>query len=374
MKTLILISAMTILTSLHAYESDQHTVPDFELADVGVDISAFIYKQTATAVEKINRDLEVLPLKIEETKNKIDSNEALEKPMLMKALKKSLEADITRLKSIKTRNGVVAAVYDELGGTFTWEDQRDGVFGLPLSIIPYEKNIKDGQPITFVPKRRNNIYAYAGFHRLISPSYFVFCSSLKMFGVYLGVDKLGHMFNQGYEYYVQYHQGLSENKSSEDSLSAVVEWGESTERGTYGTLVDGVYSNGDLAANFSGFHFYENILNPVTIGDKVHPPILTIRDDFRVEFNSQHPIEDRQLLAPFISQHLNEAINPSHYEKLQRLVVIKAVKNRCEKVKRFYHLKNAEEIKTLTDSMTSWHGKNYGHRNYELLKIDELCF
>lgn len=366
MKTLILIIAMTMVMSLQAYESDQHTVPDFELADVGVDISAFIYKQTALAVEKINRDLESLPLKIEQTQKRIQSDEALEKPMLMRELKKNLAADTARLKSIKTKNGVVAAVYDELGGTFTWEDQRDGVFGLPLSIIPYEKNIKDGQQITFVPKRRHTIYAFAGFHRLISPSYFVFCSSLKMFGVYFGVDKLGHMFNQGYEYYVKHHQGLS--------LDKVIEWGESTERGTYGTLVDGVYSNGDLAANFSGFHFYENLLNPVTIGDKIHSPILTIKEDSTVEFNTQNPIEEATFLAPFISQHLNEAINPSHYEKLQKLVVIKAVKNRCENVKRFYHLKDSQEIKALTDSMTLWHGKNYGHRNYELLRIDELCF
>lgn len=360
--------------SIQAYESDQHTVPDFELADVGVDISAFIYKQTAIAVEKINKDLDSLPLKIEQTQKKIQSDEAREKPMLMKELQKSLQADVARLKSIKTRNGVVAAVYDELGGTFTWEDQRDGVFGLPLSIIPYDKNIKDGQQITFVPKRTQNIYAFAGFHRLISPSYFVFCSSLKMFGVYLGVDKLGHMFNQGYEYYVKYHQGLETGATPVESLKAVVEWGESTERGTYGTLVDGVYSNGDLAANFSGFHYYENLLNTVTIGDKSYAPILSIKEDQSVEFNSQNPIEDTQLMAPFISQHLNEAINPSHYEKLQRMVVIKAVTNRCDRVKKFYDFKDTQEIKKLTDSMTSWHGKNYGHRNYDLLRIDELCF
>lgn len=365
---------MILALNSYAYESDQHTVPKAELADVGVDISSFIYGQTKLAVDKLNLDLRELPAKIEETKKRLQSQEALEKPLLRRELKKKLTQDEARLASIQTDAGVVAAVYDELGGTFTWEDQRDGVFGLPLSIIPYPDNKKDNKPITYLPGKLKTIYSFSGFHRIISPSYFVFCSSLKMYGVYLGVDKLGHMFNQGYEYYVLYHKALSEKKSASEAMKAVIDWGEETENGMYGMVVDGVYSNGDLAANFGGFHFYENLLNPITLDDETLTPLLKINEDHSVSFNNERQVAPENLLRPVITDHLNEAINPSHFERPQRKIIKKAIKNRCEGILRFYDIKSAQEIQEKTDSLKSWHGKEYGHRSDELLKIDELCF
>ena len=61
---LALIFGLTI--SAHAYESDQHTVPDQELADVGGEMSSFIYNQIKTAITKINLDLKELPEKIQQ--------------------------------------------------------------------------------------------------------------------------------------------------------------------------------------------------------------------------------------------------------------------------------------------------------------------
>lgn len=324
MKTLILCLSLIFSTGLWAYESDQHTVPSHELADVGVDISSFIYQQTKLAVDKINDDLNNLPVKIEETKKVLASNEALEKPLLRREKRKELKKYQERLALIQTNEGVVSAVYDELGGTFTWEDQRDGVFGLPLSIIPYPDNKKDNRPITYLPGKLKTIYSFAGFHRIISPSYFVFCSSLKMYGVYLGIDKLGHMFNQGYEYYVLYHKMLNEKKTENEAMKAVVSWGEETENGMYGMVVDGVYSNGDLAANFGGFHFYENLLNPITLDNEVLAPLLKINEDHSVAFNNERIVAPEDLLRPVITDHLNEAINPSHMERPQRAIVKKS--------------------------------------------------
>ena len=367
MKTILLaLLALLFIQHASAYESDQHTVPKGDLADVGVDISSFIYKQTKIAVDKINRDLKELPEKIKKARDVLESKEAQEKPFLKREYQKKLKEYETRFALIQTDQGVVASVYDELGGTFTWEDQRDGVFGLPLSIIPYPKNIKDNKEITFLPGKLKTIYSFAGFHRLISPSYFVFCSSLKMYGVYLGVDKLGHMFNQGYEYYRLYHKGLTEKD--------VVSWGQETENGMFGMVVDGVYSNGDLAANFGGFHFYENLLNQVTLGENTLLPLLKVNEDRTVDFNSETIVSPEDFLRPLITDHLNEAINPSHYEKPQRVVVKKAIKNRCEGIIRFYDIKSSQEIEEKTNALKSWYGKDYGHRSDDLLKINELCF
>lgn len=362
---------MIISNVTQAYESDQHTVPNIELADVGVDMSIFIHSQIQNAVVKINTDLKELPGEITQLEKEIIKTPS---PKQLKKLKEELNEKKARLESIQSKVGITLSVYKELGGRFTWEDQRDGVFGLPLSMIPYPKNVKEGKRITYVPSKFKNIYAYAGFHRIISSSYFVFCSSIKMFGTYLGVDKLGHMFNQGFEYFKKYHIELAENPDAAASMKSVIDWGKSTENGMYGAIVDGVYSNGDLAANLSGFYFYENLMNSITIDGKVYPPLLIINTDKSIEFNPEHTSTDKDLLALFISNHLNEALNPSHYELLQRKVVKVTVKNRCERVLRFYDIGNSEEAKNITDGLSSWHGMDYGHKNEDLLRIDELCF
>ncbi|MEA9356168.1 hypothetical protein SHI21_08145 [Bacteriovorax sp. PP10] len=371
MKKLVLVLLLSLSQGIFAYESDQHTVPDQELADVGTDMSAFIYKQVNVAIAKINTDIKELPLKIESLEKQIIREENTKK---LEFLKDEIAGNKARLNLIKSKMGITLSIYNEIGGRFSWEDQRDGVFGLPLSMIPYPKNVKDNKQITYVPSKFKNIYAYAGFHRIISSSYFVFCSSVKMFGVYMGVDKLGHMFNQGYEYFERYHKELNKTQDKTKAMSTVIDWGKSTENGMYGAIVDGVYSNGDLAANFAGFHFYENLLHPITLDEKTYPPVLIIKEDHTVEFNAENAIDEKELIALFFSNHLNEALNPSHYELLQRKVVKVAVKNRCEKVKRFYELDTASQAEALTESLFSWHGMDYGHRSDDLLRLDTLCF
>lgn len=371
MKKLVLVLLFSLSQGLLAYESDQHTVPEVELADVGSDMSVFIYNQVTTAVKKINKDIKELPTKIESLELQIIKEE---KPKKVLKLKDDLGSYKARLNLLKSKQGVTLAIYQEIGGRFTWEDQRDGVFGLPLSMIPYPENLKENKRITYVPSKFKNIYAYAGFHRIISSSYFVFCSSVKMFGVYLGVDKLGHMFNQGYEYFERYHKELNKTHDKTKAMNTVIDWGRSTENGMYGAIVDGVYSNGDLAANLAGFHFYENLLHPITIDEKIYPPVLIIQEDHTVEFNPENVIDEKEFIALFFSNHLNEALNPSHYESLQRKVVKITVTNRCEKVKRFYDLDTASQAASLTESLFSWHGMDYGHRSEDLLRLDTLCF
>lgn len=373
-KFIIVLYFLGIHASSHAYESDQFTVPNEELADVGEDISSFIYSRVNFAVEKINSDLSILPQKIEETQIALESLEAKEKPLLSRELKNKLATYKERYKSIQSPEGVVQAVYKEIGPKLSWEDQRDGVFGLPLSYIPYPENLKDGKRITYVPKTTQNIYALAGFHRIISSSFFVFCSSLKMFDVYLGVDKLGHMFNQGYEYYTLLSKKLREGKSEKEALKDVIDWGRSTENGIFGTLVNGIYANADLAANYSGLLFYKNLLEKTHIAGEIRHPVLIINSDKTVSLNPEVTFTGLTFLAPYISKHLNEAYNPSRFEKLVRIMVKKAIVKRCDNVKRFYEIIDKSEIKNITQDLYTFYGEDYGHRDDDLIKVDEVCF
>lgn len=372
MNKIILSFFALISYATYAYESDQFSVPKHEIADVGEDISMFILEQTKEAVLTINNDLKEYPLKIEELKKRIDKLNPRTRAEKITELKRKLSKYTKYHKGLYTKEGIVAVVHKKIGGEFAWQDQRDGVFGLPLSIIPYPDNIKDNKPITYLPSSLKTIYSFSGFHRIISPTYFVFCSSLKMYGVYLGIDKLGHMFNQGHQYYEIYQSALTQNNSHEEALTKAIEWGKSTENGKFGMVADGVYSNGDLAANFAGFHFYDNLFNSITIGDKTYSPILTIKEDNTVEIDTT--IDGKTFVAPFISHHLNEALNPSHFEKLQRSIIKSAIKKRCKRIMNFYKWDTAAEWNEITDSLKTWHGKEYSHRSDKALRIDELCF
>ena len=76
----------------------------------------------------------------------------------------------------------------------------------------------------------------------------VIMPSMKISGQIVGTDKLGHFFAQGYEYF--------QRKDWKEAQSV----GEALEQGRYGLGISGVYSYGDLNANFQGMLFWRSIL------------------------------------------------------------------------------------------------------------------
>lgn len=78
-------------------------------------------------------------------------------------------------------------------------------------------------------------------------------SHFKVGDIVVGSDKLTHFFAQGYEYIeVQRKRGPR----------AAVMHGISTENGSYGLKGNGIYSYGDLAANYCGLLFWNNLTHP----------------------------------------------------------------------------------------------------------------
>ncbi len=85
--------------------------------------------------------------------------------------------------------------------------------------------------------------------------------SINLNGSYVGVDKLGHFFDQGQEYFQIY----KENGSNEAATLKAIQYGIKLEEGMYGWATTGVKSFGDASANYSGFSFWKQL----TDGD--HP-------------------------------------------------------------------------------------------------------
>ena len=72
---------------------------------------------------------------------------------------------------------------------------------------------------------------------------------------YIGVDKLGHFFVEGFSFF---EKAYLEN---DGDISKAIKWGVETENGKYGLVTTGVFSHADLVANFNGMRFWNQILH-----------------------------------------------------------------------------------------------------------------
>ncbi|MBK9323289.1 MAG: hypothetical protein IPM97_10165 [Bdellovibrionaceae bacterium] len=366
----------------YAYETDQYSVPPGPLADIGEDLSKFVYDRLQLGVQEINRELVQLPkqiLKLEAEIAKFREMPAYDLDS-QNSFKQRYQSEMNELEELKiklhllqTEAGLVAYLHSKYSASITWNEQRDGVFGAGLEYTQYPENSKNGKTVLYSQSKFKTIYSLAGFHRLISPSYFVFASTMKVYGIQMGVDKFGHFLNQGYEYYERYQSARSDQLSHSAAVETVVDWGVSTEDGLFGMIVDGVYSNADLAANFAGFIFYANLFNDLTFEGKKYPRILDRDKGGSIRWNEAPENSQGILLKRFMSPHLDESLNPSVLEAPQRSIVRKAIRRRCLSWIQYNRMQSAAQVKKLTDSLSLWNGYNYGHRAEDTLRIDEIC-
>jgi hypothetical protein len=98
------------------------------------------------------------------------------------------------------------------------------------------------------------------------------CSTFHMGEVLLGADKIDHFLVQGYFYF-------RKSEGGQDPLTAVA-WGTRTERAVWGQSTTGVFSYADLSANYHGFRFYADMLQPDSLFDRREDGCLEKVRDF----------------------------------------------------------------------------------------------
>jgi len=116
-------------------------------------------------------------------------------------------------------------------------------------------------PVTFRPHVFDSIFRLA-----LSPfpaSFFFDAPTVNVHGYYLGRDNIDHFFQQGHEYFELASNKAASGASYADAIAAAVAYGVMLEHSYFGTAMSGVYSNGDLAANYAGMKFYSNLQNPL---------------------------------------------------------------------------------------------------------------
>lgn len=369
----------------HAYETDQYTTPKVALADMGEDLSRFIYSHVQLSIQEINQDVTTLPTKLAALESERDQliqsapgASAYNLPEEIKSAYEYLDRQIRnvkeRLQLLQSEQGLVKAIHQKFSSQITWQEQRDGVFGAPPVYWNYPDNLKEGKIISFRAGKLDIVYSFAGFHRLISPTYFVFASTIKAYGIHFGVDKIGHIFNQGFQYYEIFEKSLAAGMDQNQAAKKAMDWGIETEDGIFGKIVDGVYSNADLAANYSGFLFFQNLFKEVIVGSNIMPAKLIRKADGTIAWNPTIKIDVNNFVKSFITQHLDESLNPSLLESPQRRIVRNAIKSRCKSWKEFYQLHDRQQVESITTQLKTFYGSDYGHKDENTLKIEEICW
>lgn len=152
--------------------------------------------------------------------------------------------------------------------------------------------------------RRRGIFAGSSFFFARVNAVFGVAQTLKVNGVLVGSDKLGHFFSQGMKYFESHFLGESETE--------VMDRGRVNERLIFGQLTTGVYSNADLVANYEGYLFYRGLFEDGVVAGK---PAL-------VSWSGGRPRVTRAFdWADHVNDYWDEALNPSYFGRgLQRFM------------------------------------------------------
>jgi hypothetical protein len=337
-----------------AHETDQYTMPlDRPMADLGDYFDAVHYAALQAAVEKLNK----------ETAAALADRDP-----------KHGEAELNRVRSPVH---VVGAVFQSFDDAFSEIQEVEVALRGDWAEKAYP-----GQIAIWRPDR----WVYAGTHFWLDPRRIVLqfdSSTVKAYGVYFGTDKLSHFHHMGRMYYELYLERREKGMSESEAIDYVVsEYSTDSgigEAGLLGFMATGVYSNADLAADYSGFKFCRNVLEPVYIKGETRPPMIVRKGEyFRL---NKHVRPESGFFGAFVSDHWNEALNPSWWEWDIHDDVVANVEARGAETKEFYtkidgRPRDPQYFDRLARELSTMDGEEYGHCKEwgRLLTLGQACW
>lgn len=182
--------------------------------------------------------------------SKVDINKKVNE--VLKAARENVDNDGEKL---------IDEVYGELGApvplSLPWLGEIKLPWTLPWAKIEWWANGLGKDKVSKVEPSESK---YKGVDKKDAPTWVfkdlpnipLLSPAIKVNGICIGTDKLGHFFQQGHEYYdIAVKEGKGE--------AAAIEYGKWTEAFKFGLAKTGIYSNADLVANLAGLHFYQEL-------------------------------------------------------------------------------------------------------------------
>lgn len=250
-----------------AGETDQYLTWEITLADSSAALNSFLEQEIGRFLEKANRRTRP-PASAEELT--ID---------LYLHLFEGLHS--SRIRNwLKTSSAVERYPSNELSD---WEYQRMSIFRKPAFpfILPMAQTVRVGE-------------------------------------VYLGIDKIGHMFGFGRRYFQRYQRARAAGDSHDDAVERVLTWGIHHEYSVVGKLVDGVFSHGDMEANYQGFR--------LALDFSAGESPLFYREDGRWRYRGGLDIRD------YVTPDFDESFNANNFARWRNRLVMPIVEARYQGV------------------------------------------
>jgi hypothetical protein len=349
-----LVAMMVTAAPALADETDQFTLPD---RDQFIDMGDYLALVHYRVLEKVVSD----------------ANERIA------SVKKTVSSDAWRARRLNDLHSPVTLA-DAIRGAF-----GPGFFEMrSLEAALRSSSARRLDPDRFCAYRAGD-WVYSGSHLPIDPRNLVLLfqsSTLKAYGVHFGVDKIGHFHDLGHIYYKDWVAAVRGGTDPDEAAASVVKFyarGPISEGAAIGNFATGVYSNGDLAANYLGFKFYRNLSEPVMLEGTEHPPLIVRHGDFwRL---NDHVRPDSDYFRPFISAHMNEALNPCVYEWGMRDPIRDHLREHSEQILAFYaddlgRPRPREWFEKKAQELSTYHGEDYGHSGMSdgMITIAQACF
>lgn len=330
------------------HETDQYTMPtDREFGDFGPYLTKIMYDAIAGGVEKQNARI----------KSQVEGR-ASEKAL------KELESADEIASAVNGKFPVAVFFIDSLSKKSLSNDVKPDN---PGRLVGYQNNATGLRRYIDLPLNPFNAWS---------------CATVKAFGVYMGTDKIGHFTDMGKHYYETWSKAKQDGKSDDEAMKKVLHMGTEdpiySERGLLGLATAGAYSNADLVANYMGLCFYRNLTEPIMLKGQMRPPLL-VKDGHYWKI-ADHVRPDSDFFSWFISDHLNEALNPSLYRNDMRSRIKKAIEDSRGQVLTRYTDDNGnplsqEQFEAITKSLFTYWGADYGHNGgTALMTIGTTCF
>ncbi len=314
-----------------ALEADQFTVPPQPLRDIGAEFDAMVAQKIQAVLDTANNSIrwELDRMKAATTDSRREMHQ-------------------NRIAGLLSPDTIAQRVYEALGRG-TPECQAE---------LWIKRDEFRGKWVAWRPAFAESMFAEAA--KLKPLLAIALTATVQMHGIYFGTDKIGHLFQQGYEYYAVYRKARRDGQSRDEAWREAVKLGISQEEGVYGHWWVGIYSNADMAGNALGLLFYLNLFEPIELAGVEHPPILVIVDR-QWRFN---PDAGDAWLHPFFTEHLNEARNPSRYLPPMREMIAEATRLRASAYLEFFQTDLPSETR-LTRELSTLYGIDYGHSGFD---------
>ena len=193
---------------------------------------------------------------------------------------------VVSLQGSRNERRVVDAIFHDIGGHH-WVDRIE------------RWAMTSDEVDRILPERKDTLYQGHPIWATRVAGLFGVAPTIKVNGVHIGSDKLGHFLSQGRKFWRRYQRFGDEARAAEQSAY--------TERALFGQMTTGAYSNADLVANFEGYRFYRSLFDDDVVPGK--PAILAWAGDHWV---IQRPFT----FADHVNDYWDEALNVNDYDAL----------------------------------------------------------